>query len=146
MHKTHFDMAIVEDLLKNIINFFPIKAILSLIGLSLSWIFNGDVEILKTIYILIGIDTFLGIWYAGKCRELSSRGFYRVAVKCTIYFLMIIVGRLVDKHAPIGFAAPIMDSFLVGTEAFSILENISKLGFPVPQKLIKLMKVSYEKK
>jgi phage-related holin len=39
-----------------------------------------------------------------------------------------------------------MDSFLVLTEAISILENISKLGFPVPTTLVKLLKTYYDKK
>jgi len=146
LHKTHFDLSVVEGFLRSIMEFFPAKAILSIFGLAFAWVFNTDTEILKTVYVLIGIDTFLGIWCAIRLRRLSSIGFYRVAIKCLIYFIMIIVSRLVDKHAPVQFAAPIMDSFLVGTEAFSILENISILGFPVPQRLIRLMRVYYEKK
>lgn len=144
-HQSHLEYDTLKSLIVKIGELFHIKAIIAFFGLMMSYIFNGNTEILITIYILIGIDTLTGIAYACKKKRLHSRGFYRVTVKCLVYFLMIVVGRLVDKHAPIHFAAPIMDSFLCCTEAFSVLENIGRLGFPVPTKLMKLLKVYYDK-
>jgi hypothetical protein len=51
---------------------------------------------------------------------------------------MLITAALVDKSTPVGFAVPITASFLSMTEAISIFENISKLGFLVPTKLLSI--------
>jgi len=144
-HRSHFDVELIKNVCNKIVTLFPIKIILASFTVFGSWIFDGEVEILYTLYSLIMIDTLTGVWVASRKNILSSRGFYRVAVKTFIYFLMIVVGRLVDKHTLIPLAAPMMDTFLVSTEGFSILENVSELGFPVPQKLIKMFKIYYDK-
>lgn len=144
--QSHFDISMIGSVFQKLGEFFHIKVILAAIMVGLGWVFQNDYQVLISVYVLIAFDTITGIWYAARQKDLSSRGFYRVTVKCLVYFLMIIVGRIVDKHAPINFAATIMEGFLVGTEAFSILENVSKLGFPVPTKLLKLLKIYYDKK
>jgi toxin secretion/phage lysis holin len=147
MSKTsHLDFSMVENAICGVINSFSLKAFLSMLMVFFSWVFQNNFEILGIVYLLILIDTITGVWYAIKAKEISSRGFYRVAIKCLVYFMMIIVSRLVDKTTPIIYASTLMDSFLVLTEAISILENISKLGFPVPTTLVKLLKTYYDKK
>jgi len=146
IQRTHVDTKTLGDVFSSLFQNLEWKVIGSFFGIILSWIFEGDHTILISIYSLILVDTFTGVWLAAKNKELSSRGFYRTVVKCFVYFIMIAVGRVVDKHTPIAFAAPIMDSFLVMTEAFSIFENFSKLNFPVPTKLLKLLKIYYDKK
>lgn len=145
---SHFDVSMIGSVCSKIVEFFHIKAIMACLMVGFAWVFGGDYQILISIYALILIDTGTGLWYAAKQKKVSSRGFYRVAVKCLVYFTMLVMARIVDKHAPLSipFAATIMESFLVGTEAFSILENFSKLGFPVPTKLVKMLKIYYDKK
>lgn len=142
----HFDIEALKHILFQLVENFHIKGLFSLIFLILSWIFEGKVEILAIIYILIFIDTFTGLQVAMRQKVVSSNKFYRVVTKCAAYFTMMMVSRLVDKTIPLPFAAPIMDSFLVTTEAFSILENFDKLGFPVPTILVNKLKSYYEKK
>jgi toxin secretion/phage lysis holin len=145
MHKTHFDIEMVKHTFTRIVDMLPLKAIAAIFGVIGSWIFNGETQILVSVYVLILLDTTTGAAYAAKTKTISSRGIYRTAVKCLVYFVMLTVGRIVDKHAPIQFAAPIMDSFLVMTEALSILENLAKLGFPVPTKLMQKLHVYWDK-
>jgi len=59
---------------------------------------------------------------------------------------MLIVGRLVDKTYQVAWVSAIIDGFIATTEAISILENISKLGYPVPLFLVTKLKAFYEKK
>lgn len=145
-HKTHFDPGTAWGIFSKIFSAAHIKAVVATCGLALSWVFEGESQVLISVYLLLIIDTITGLAYAGKTKQISSRGFYRVAIKCMVYFVMIVVSRIVDKHVPIAFAAPIMDSFLVMTEALSILENLSKCGFPVPTKLVKLLQIYWDKK
>lgn len=135
----------IKDVLIKLQDQAPLKMFVGIILTMLSWVFKGDVEIVIVIYTLIFFDTFTGVWIALNNHSVSSRGFFRSPVKCMVYFMMIIISRLVDKTLPITIASPVMDAFLVTTEAVSILENLSKLGFPVPTFLIKRLKTFYEK-
>lgn len=92
------------------------------------------------------IDCFFGVWNGAKRGELTSRGFYQTCVKFTVYSLMVITGKLVDKNIGFPMSSKAIEIFLTCTEGISILENVSKLGFPVPQKLIKTLKIYYDKK
>lgn len=144
--KSHIDVEGVKNIFEKLTEFALLKWLVANFFVLLAWSFNGKVEVLATIYILIALDTVTGVWIAAKKNEVSSRGFYRVVTKCFVYFIMLLVGRLVDKNIPLPIAAPILDAFLVTTEAVSILENFSKLGFPVPTILVNKLKAFYEKK
>ena len=54
--------------------------------------------------------------------------------------MLIVTGALVDKVSPTGFALALMAAFLAMTEAISIMENVAQLGFPVPEKLINVLR------
>lgn len=139
--QSHLDSDLLLEKLSHLVQAFPIKIIFTSIISYFTYCFDGKYTILGSLFALIVFDTFTGVWCAVKAKEVSSRGFYRTTVKCLVYFIMLIVARIVDKSVLIPFASTIMDSFLVVTEAISILENISKLGFMVPQVIISKLKV-----
>jgi phage-related holin len=61
--------------------------------------------------------------------------------------VLLFIARFFDQtfHLPdivLGF----MYAFLIGTDSISILENLSKLGFNVPIRLVKYLEVFIEKK
>ena len=128
-----------KEIMSQVLKHHWLKAIVSFLLCSYTWLFNNP-NILLAVYALIIIDTATGTIKAVKKRELSSTAFFRVLIKCMIYFVLIITGRLVDKIVPVGFASSIIESFLVVTEALSIIENVSFLGFPVPIQLVKILK------
>lgn len=97
-------------------------------------------NIIMAVYLLVLIDTTLGFAAAYRDRVVSSADFFRVLIKTIVYFSMILTGRLVDQVVPIAFASTIIESFLVMTEALSILENSSRLGVPIPMKLVRMLK------
>ena len=138
--KSHLDADLFSEKLSHVFDFFHFKIILSLFIAYVSCLFNNQYNVLIGLFILIALDTLTGVWCAIRTKEVSSRGFYRATVKCLVYFIMLLVARIVDKSVPLPFASIIMDSFLVITESISILENIGKLGFMVPQVLISKLK------
>lgn len=144
--QSHLDYEGLKHVFSKLLDMIPMKIIIATLFTGISWVFDGKVQILATIYILIFLDTFTGVWFAVRQKTVSSRGFYRVITKCFAYFIMIVVGRLVDKNIPLPLAAPIIDAFLVTTEAVSILENLGKLQFPIPMALITKLKSFYENK
>ncbi len=101
------------------------------------WIFGVRQQAVLVVGLLLILDTATGFAYAFKQNNVSSKGFFRFAVKLCVYFTLIVTGRLVDKVLPYQFAAPVMESFLAITEAISIMENLSRCGFAVPVSLIK---------
>ena len=144
--QSHLDYEGLKHVFSKLLDMIPMKIIIATLFTGISWVFDGKVQILATIYILIFLDTFTGVWFAVRQKSVSSRGFYRVITKCFAYFIMIVVGRLVDKNIPLPLASPIIDAFLVTTEAVSILENLGKLQFPIPMALITKLKSFYENK
>ncbi len=104
-----------------------------------NWLFE-DPQIFAAVYILIIFDTISGFSVACKSKTVTSRDFFRSIIKGFVYFIMIITGRIVDKVVPLTFASTIIESFLVITEGLSILENLNKLGFPIPNKLLNILK------
>lgn len=151
---SHFDINQLQHVFERVGEFFHLKLLFALLFTFLSWSFDGSFEIMVTIFTLIIIDTTIGTGIAihnkylnkkglftGNPKDIfSSRGIYRGPTKVLVYFLMILVSRLVDKHITPGIASPIMDAFLVSTEGYSILENFAKMGFSVPTTLIGKLK------
>lgn len=152
---THFDIAQFQHVFEKLGEFFHMKLLFGLIFAFLSWSFDGSVEVMAIIFSLIVIDTATGTIFAIKNKFLAkkglftgnpadifnSRGIYRGPIKLVVFFMMILVSRLVDKTIPLHFASPIMDTFLVSTEGYSILENFAKLGYNVPTVIINKLKL-----
>jgi len=118
-----------------------LKSILAFLGLIGSWIFGGQGEALLVVFTLVIFDTIAGATLACKNKELSSAGFFRFAAKVTVYLILMATASLMDKALPIQFGSAVMYTFLAATEGLSIMENLSMLGFAVPLKFIKLLKV-----
>lgn len=151
---THFDINQFQHVFEKLGEFFHLKLFFAITFTFLSWSFDGSVEIIVTIFTLIAFDTLTGTGIAIRNKLLSnkglflgpsekvfsSRGLYRGPVKVVVYFTMILVSRLVDKHIVPHVASPMMDAFLVSTEGYSILENFAKMGFSVPTTLIGKLK------
>lgn len=151
---THLDIDQLRHVFENLGQFFHLKLFFALCFTFLSWSFDGSMEIMATLCTLIIIDTLTGTGlairnkillskglYTGDQKAIfSSRGLYRGPIKLIVYFLMLLVSRLVDKHITPQFASPIIDAFLVSTEGYSILENFAKMGFGIPLSLIEKLK------
>lgn len=154
MKNSHLDIAQLQHVFEKMGEFFHLKIFFGLLFTFLSWSFDGSVEILITIFTLLIIDTATGTGLAiynkylnkkglfkGDPKDIfSSRGIYRGPMKLVAYALMVLVSRLVDKHIPVKIFSPMMDTFLVSTEAYSILENFAKMGFSVPTAAINKLK------
>lgn len=137
----HFSLAKLHSVLSQISEHAAVKALFSGAAFGFHWIFGGNVEGLAAVTALIFIDTISGAFKAHKAGKLSSHGFFRFALKCTVYLLLIATAALVDKTLPMGFASVIMITFLAATEAISIMENMQALGFAVPTLLVSRLKL-----
>lgn len=130
-----------------------IKGPIAVIAAYILWVFDYDLSAILSLYILIFVDSLTGVICAIKDKNLSSRGVYRTAIKLMVYFTMLLMCKIADKYIPISelsalfpaikslTAFKLMQFALVSTELFSIIENFGKLGFPIPSKLARILRI-----
>lgn len=95
------------------------------------------------LFAFIIIDTVTGCFNAIRTRKFSSRKFQKSVKKIATYFTTIAVVRLLEIGiAPIfetTMITRLITSFLILTEAISILENLTLLGVPLPPEVLKII-------
>lgn len=96
---------------------------------------------MTAVFILIVIDFLTGVGAAKYADEqIRSAKIFRSGVKLLTYFGMISAGYLLETS--IGYNAgadEIMIAFIAATEFISIMENMGKLGFKTPKKLLNVV-------
>ena len=123
----------------------PLKALISLV-FTASWLFpapNTHPGMAVALALLL-LDTLTGAVAAVVTGHgLSSRRFGRVIIKFFGYSILIMVAHLVPvalwKDAE-AVSVTIALGLIVTTEATSVLENLRKMGVPIPLQIIALLK------
>lgn len=96
---------------------------------------------LTAVFILIMIDFLTGVGAAKyKGEQIKSAKIFRSAVKVITYFAVISAGFLLETS--IGYnvgADEILIAFFGATEFISIMENMAKLGFKTPKRLLNIV-------
>jgi phage-related holin len=98
-------------------------------------------DAIVAVIMLMIIDTILGITavvYEGK--PITSRRFSRVLHKGIVYLMSISAGHFVDLTLPVPLAQSTMIGFIAVTEFISILENMGRMGYHTPKKLLNQLK------
>lgn len=105
----------------------------------LGWFFGGLDGVLRLLLTLVVLDYLSGIsvgWINGSLS--SAIGFKGIARKCFMLALVgianIIEQDMIGEHIGIKLA---VCYFYVSNEGVSILENVAKLGVPIPKILSK---------
>lgn len=113
------------------------KAFFALVGAFCGWFFGGLDSFLYLLIIFVVVDYITGVLSATiSCEVSSSRGVKGIMKKMLI-FLLVGMGNALDM-ALVGGTSPIRTAvifFYLSNEGISILENITKIGLPVPQSL-----------
>lgn len=92
------------------------------------------------IFMLIIIDFFFGIGAARATGDaINSSKLRRTAIKLVVYFSLIATARITEYTLPLGFLDETVIGFLAATEMMSVLENAGRMGYPVPQSLLKIL-------
>jgi len=88
---------------------------------------------------------FIGAKFSGH--EITSSKVFRTSIKIVLYFMMVSAGHLTEMIDGLDFRIDeILIVFLSVTEFVSIIENIGKMGFSVPQNLLNKLKDFKESK
>lgn len=136
----------VRKMLSQIVEHPYLKGAVSLGAVYIDWVFGSKKEVLVIIGMLVLLDSVTGVMKAYKKCRISSASFFRTAIKCFVYFILLTTGACVDKTTPFPFALVTMATYLSITEAISIIENLGAMGYPVPKVLIGRLKALRETK
>lgn len=111
------------------------KTILTFILTSLGYFLGGFDTMMTTLLIFMFIDYISGVIVAIKNKKLCSKiGFIGILRKLVI---LLLVGccNLIGLAISIEGLRYLAISFYLANEGISIIENASKLGIPIPEKI-----------
>lgn len=112
-------------------------------GALLFTFFFGDFhqQAILAVLMLMIFDTILGVmatYYEGHA--ITSRKFSRVIQKGIVYFMAISAGYFADQTIGWQVIQATMIAFIGVTEFISILENMGRMGYQTPKKLLNQLK------
>ena len=128
-----------EVSMKDLINW--IQLTITAVGGYLGYVLGGCDGFLYALITFMIMDYITGVMLAIVDRRLSSKIGFRGIFKKILIFVMVAVGYVLDSKI-IGNGSAIRAAvifFYISNEGISILENSSKLGLPIPEKLKLIM-------
>lgn|SRR3712207_626087 len=121
--------------MKNVIK--TIQMIFASIGGWLGWILGGADGFLYALIAFVVIDYLTGIMASILEQKLSSEVGFRGIFKKILIFVLVGVANIIDSYL-ISSGNAIRTTvifFYISNEGISILENATRIGLPVPDKL-----------
>lgn len=110
----------------------------------LSFLFDGVLkDAMIAIFALCLFDFVTAILAVRRTPHemIVSSKIWRSAAKIGVYFLLIAAGHISETAT--GSILPFIDETIIGflavTELISILENVAKMGYAVPHKLLRVL-------
>lgn len=105
---------------------------------------EGDSMVLIGLLLLVIMDCITGVLGAHRAGiPVTSKKLGMTISKIFVYFTLIVAFKLSDMilGRPFGFElATFCTGWMALTELYSIMENSEKLGFPLPNKIVRLIK------
>lgn len=121
---------------------YSLQSILGVVGAYLGYFLGGFDGLLHALVIFVIIDYITGVMLAIVKKRLSSEVGARGIFKKVMLFLLVGMGHMVDLHI-IKEGSAIRTAvlfFYMSNEGLSILENVSLMGLPIPEKLKQILK------
>ncbi|HBL84674.1 MAG: holin [Clostridiales bacterium GWF2_38_85] len=119
-----------------------IQLIIAAIGGWLGYFLGGWDGFLYALVAFVIIDYITGVMCAILDKKLSSEVGFRGIFKKVLIFALVGIGHIIDSKV-IGEGFVLRTAvifFYLSNEGVSILENVSHIGLPVPQKLKEVLK------
>ncbi|WP_106766816.1 phage holin family protein [Paenibacillus faecalis] len=122
------------------------KMFMAGVGAVTGYFWGGWSLLLHLLLWFVVIDWLTGWAAAWMNGELRSRiGYIGIARKITI-FIIIAITHLIDKVlGEMNYVQNTVTFFYLANELLSIIENVGRMGVPIPQSLRKVVKVFHTK-
>lgn len=114
-----------------------LQTVIAAVGGWLGWFLGGLDGFLYALIIFVIVDYITGIMVAIINKELSSEIGARGIFKKILIFILVGIAHIIDSRL-IGEGSVIRTAvifFYLSNEGISIIENSTRIGLPVPQKL-----------
>lgn len=112
------------------------------------WFVGGFDGVLYALIVFVVVDYATGLMAAGLEKKLSSSVGFRGIFKKVVIFCLVAVGHMIDAHV-IGNGSVLRTAvifFYLSNEGISILENVGRIGLPIPEKLKSVLEQLKEEK
>lgn len=124
-----------------------VQMVIAGIGGWLGWFLGGFDGLVYALLVFVVIDYVTGVMCAVADRSLSSEVGFRGIAKKVLVFLLVGVVNILDVHV-IGNGSVLRTAvifFYISNEGVSLLENASRLGLPIPEKMKAVLKQLHER-
>ena len=117
-----------------------VKNYISVILTTIIYLLGGLDIALKSLFIVIIIDYITGILSAIYNKKLNSKIGYKGIVKKISYLFIVALSVIIDNIlGQDGTIRTLVIYFLVANDGLSILENVSEMNIPLPEKLVETL-------
>ncbi len=124
-----------------------IQAGLTAFGGWLGWALGGWDGLLYALIIFIAVDYLTGVMCAVLDKKLSSEVGFKGVFKKVLILIMVGISAAIDRYV-VGTGQALRTAvifFYMSNEGVSVLENASRIGLPIPQKLRDILAQLYDK-
>ena len=101
----------------------------------LVWSLGGFDLSIKALCFLMVIDFITGVWVGYITKTVNSTRGYRGISKKVFILIIVSCSTVIEQLVPNVGIRNLVIIFYVATEFLSVIENASKLGLPIPEKL-----------
>lgn len=115
------------------------------ITLAVSYYLGGIDKAVETLVTMVVLDYITGIMSAIATKELNSKTSIKGLLKKLCYFIAVALGVLLDSYLGTNVIRTMIIYFLVANDGISIVENLAKIGVPLPKKLIEILEQMRER-
>lgn len=125
---------------RNVLNLF-----IGSITYVISYYLGGWDMALETLVFMVVLDYITGIINGIVNKELNSKTSIKGLVKKFCYFIAVALGVLLDRYMNSDIIRTMIIYFLVANDGISIVENLAKIGVPLPKQVITILEQMREK-
>lgn len=117
------------------------------LGGFMGWFLGGADGFLYALIAFVVIDYITGVMCAISDKSLSSEVGFRGICRKVLIFILVGVGNLLDVYilGEAGVLRTAVIFFYLSNEGVSLLENASRLGLPIPEKLKEILQQLHDK-
>ena len=117
------------------------------LGDFLGWFLGGADGFLYALIAFVVIDYITGVMCAISDKSLSSEVGFRGICRKVLIFILVGVGNLLDVYilGEAGVLRTAVIFFYLSNEGVSLLENASRLGLPIQEKLKEILQQLHDK-
>lgn len=112
----------------------------------LIWLIGGWDTLAKVLFGLMFLDYLTGLIVGYKMQNLNSQRAFKGLRKKLLILVILCGASLMHKLVPDLAFRTLVGMFYCATELLSIIENVAKVGIPIPNKLKKALEQLREEK